>query len=194
MTLACILCFSSSGATFNSFFLTIYLSSIALYFSFFLISSRYFRSKMLYVSVNLVLLVLLFFSARVLSLHFLFLVWFEAYFSSHKDGTSSLIPLHSQSSKKDYSAKHLLSSHIHFLCSLTLIIIIVIANILVIFAYILIHHAFRITFISSSVSHPFILIILSWSHNLCSVSFKCSFSFPMLCIRFLYPLFGFPSS
>ena len=47
MALACILCFSSSRTTFNPFFLTLYLCSITLYFSFFLISPRFFRSKML---------------------------------------------------------------------------------------------------------------------------------------------------
>ena len=47
MALACILCFSSCRTTFNPFFLTPYLCSVSQYFSFFLISPRFFLSKML---------------------------------------------------------------------------------------------------------------------------------------------------
>ena len=42
------------------------------------------------------------------------------------------------------------------------------------------------TFISSSLSHPFILIRLTWPNNLCSVTFKPYLSFQISCIRFLY--------
>ena len=47
VVLTCILCFSSSRTTSDTFFLTLYLCSITLYFCFFLISSRLFLSKML---------------------------------------------------------------------------------------------------------------------------------------------------
>ena len=47
MVLACILCFSSSRTTSNPFFLTLCLCSITLYFYFYLISPRFFLSKML---------------------------------------------------------------------------------------------------------------------------------------------------
>ena len=47
VALACILCFSSSRTTFNPFFSTLYVCSITLYFSFFLISPRVFHSNML---------------------------------------------------------------------------------------------------------------------------------------------------
>ena len=80
-------------------------------------------------------------------------------------------PLHSKSSKKHYSAKHSLNSHIHFLWP-HLDHHIIITNALIIVVKILIHHTFFITFMSSSLSHPFILTILSWSRNLRSVTFK----------------------
>ena len=47
MVLACILCFSSSRTASNPFFLTLCLCSITLYFYFYLISPRFFLSKML---------------------------------------------------------------------------------------------------------------------------------------------------
>ena len=50
--LASILCFSASRNTFNPFFLSLYLRSITLYFSFYLISPRFFYSKMLIFSLN----------------------------------------------------------------------------------------------------------------------------------------------
>ena len=47
MVLPCIFCFSSCRTTFNPSFLTLYLCSITLYFSFLLISPSFFHSKML---------------------------------------------------------------------------------------------------------------------------------------------------
>ena len=45
------------------------------------------------------------------------------------------------------------------------------------------------TFISSSLSHPFILIRLTWPNNLCSVTFKPCLSFQISYIRFLYSFY-----
>ena len=80
MALACILCFSSSRTTSNTFFLTLYLCSITLYFCFFLISSRFFLSKMLICFCNSCTdcFILLFHHGTLTA--FSSLVWFEAYF------------------------------------------------------------------------------------------------------------------
>ena len=104
----------------------------------------------------------------------------------------SLIPYTLSKLKSALLSKHSLNPYSHFTCLIT--ITLTLGNILVIDICIMIHHPSLITSISSSVSHPFILIILSCLHNLCSVTFNLFLSFYILQIHFLYPLMGFPSS